>query len=63
MPGVSDHCFGVLLILQGHRTVEAGRDLWRSSTPMSLLQRDQTEPVAQDHVQLNFDYLQSKETL
>lgn len=50
--GVDDHCFGVLLIPEGHTTVEAGRDLWRSSSPMPLIQWDEMEPVAQDYVQL-----------
>jgi len=38
--------------------VEAGRHFWRSSGPISLLHQGHLEPVAQDHVQTAFEYLQ-----
>ena len=38
--------------------VEVGRDLQRSSDPTLLLKQSQLEPVAQDHVQAAFEYLQ-----
>ena len=41
-----------------HRMVEVGRDLWRSSGPNPLLKQGHLEPVAQDHVQMAFEYLQ-----
>lgn len=43
---------------QYHRMVEVGRDLWRSSCPALLLKQGHLEPVAQDHVQMAFEYLQ-----
>jgi len=43
---------------QNQRGVEVGRELWRSSGPTSLLNQGCLEPVAQDHVQVAFEYLQ-----
>uniref|UniRef100_A0A8B9Q4U4 Transmembrane protein 19 n=1 Tax=Apteryx owenii TaxID=8824 RepID=A0A8B9Q4U4_APTOW len=43
---------------QNHRTVEFGRDLWRSSSPTLLLKQGHLEHVAQDPVQVGFEYLQ-----
>ena len=43
---------------QKHKTVEVGRDLWRSSSPAPLLKVGQTEQVTQDHVQMGFECLQ-----
>jgi len=40
------------LLLQNHRMVKAGRDLWRSSGPTPLLSQCHLEPVAQDRVAL-----------
>ena len=37
-------------LLQSHRMIEAGRDLWRLSGPTLLLTQGYLEPVAQDHV-------------
>lgn len=36
-----------------------GRELWKSSGPISLLTQGLLEPVAQDHIQMAFDYLQA----
>ena len=41
-----------------HRMVEVGRDLWRSSCLAPLLKQGHLELVAQDHVQMVFEYLQ-----
>ncbi|KAK4806816.1 hypothetical protein QYF61_005612 [Mycteria americana] len=38
--------------------VEVGRDLWRLSCTTPLLKQGYLEPVAQDHVQTAFEYLQ-----
>jgi len=43
---------------QTHQVVEIGRDLWRSSGPACLLRQSHLEPVAHDHVQMAFEYLQ-----
>ena len=43
--------------LQNHRVVEVRRDLWRASGPTPLLKQGHPEPVAQDHVQTDFQYL------
>ena len=41
-----------------HRLVEVGQDLWTSSGPTPLLRQGHLEPVAQDRVQVAFEYLQ-----
>ena len=38
--------------------VQVGRDLWRLSGLTPLLKQGHLEPVAQDHVQMAFEYLQ-----
>ena len=38
--------------------VEVGRDLWRSSSPISLLKQDLLERITQGYVQVAFEYLQ-----
>ncbi|KFV81554.1 Y-box-binding protein 3, partial [Struthio camelus australis] len=43
-----------------HSMVEVGRDLWRSSSPTSLLQQGPLEHIAQDRVQAGFEYLQRR---
>jgi len=43
---------------QNHRIVVFGRDLWTSSGPIPLLKQGHLEPVARDHVQVAFEYLQ-----
>jgi len=45
---------------QNHRLVEVGRDLRRSSCPTLLLKQVHLEPVAQDNVQMAFEYLQGR---
>jgi len=35
-----------------------GRHIWRSSGPSTLLKQGHLEPVAQDHIQMAFEYLQ-----
>lgn len=40
-----------------HRIIEVGRDLWRSSGPNPLLKQGHAEPIAQDYVQIPFEYL------
>ena len=36
--------------------VEGGRDIWRSSCPTPLLKQGHLDPVAQDRVQIAFEY-------
>ena len=45
-------------VLQTRRLVEVGKDLWRSSGPTPLLEQGHLELVAQDHIQMAFEYLQ-----
>ena len=45
-----------------HRVVEAGRDLWRSSSPMPCSKQDDLEQVAQDHVRQGLEYQQGGTT-
>ena len=52
-----------VLWLQKHRLVEVGRHLLRSSTSTPLLKQDQPQQVAQDYVQMAFEYLHSSLTL
>lgn len=42
-----------------HWTAEAGRELWRPH-PRTLLKSGHPEQAAQDHVQMDFDYLQGQ---
>jgi len=44
---------------QNHRMVEVGRGFWRSSGPNPLLKQGHLELVAQDHPQMDFEYLQA----
>lgn len=44
--------------LQNHRMAELERDLWRSAGPTPLVKQAHLEPVAQDHLQMAFEYLQ-----
>lgn len=44
--------------LQNHRTVKTKRELWGSSGPASQLKEGLPELVAQDYVQMAFEYLQ-----
>jgi len=44
---------------QNHRMAVVQRVLWRSSGPTLLLIQGHPEPVAQDHVQMAFEYLQA----
>lgn len=39
---------------------DVGRELWKSSGPISLLKQGFLEPVAQDHIQLAFECLQAR---
>lgn len=43
---------------QNHKMVEVGRNLCRSSDPTRLLKQDHLEHIAQDHVQVAFEYRQ-----
>ena len=43
------------LISQNHRMVGVGRDLWRSSSPTSLLKQVHLEQPVQDHGQAGFE--------
>jgi len=43
---------------QNNRKAVVGRDLWRSSCPTPLLKQDHLEWLAQDHVQMAYQYLQ-----
>lgn len=38
---------------------DVGRELWKSSGAISLLNQDLLEPVAQDHIEIAFEYLQA----
>lgn len=38
---------------------DVGRELWKSSGPISLLDQGLLKPVAQDHIQMAFEYLQA----
>jgi len=38
--------------------IKAGRDLWRSSGTITLSRQGHLQPVAQDHAQTDFEYLQ-----
>ena len=42
------------------RTVEVGSDLWSASGPTPLLRQGHLDPVAQDCVQMAFEYLQGR---
>ena len=55
---VDNNWFIEFRTVQSHRMVDVGRDLWRSSGPTPLLKQGQLEPVAQDHAQTAFGYLQ-----
>ncbi|KAK4831098.1 hypothetical protein QYF61_015296, partial [Mycteria americana] len=46
------------ITVMNHRMVEVGRGLWRSAGPTPLLKQGHLEPVAQDHFQMAFEYLQ-----
>ena len=48
------------LFSQNHRMAEVGRELWRSSGPIPLLEQGNLEPVAQDRVQMAFELLQER---
>ena len=43
---------------QNHGMAEVGRDLWRSSSPTPLPKQGHLERIAQDCVQMAFEYLQ-----
>ena len=43
---------------KNHRMAEVRRDLWRSSGPTLLLKQGHLELVAQDYIQMAFEYLQ-----
>lgn len=45
---------------KAYRRVEVRRDLWRLSDPPPLLKQDRLKPVAQEHVQRAFKYLQGR---
>lgn len=45
---------------QNHRMANAGRDYWRSSSPMSLFKQDHLEHVTPDCVQMALKYLQGR---
>jgi len=45
---------------QNLRMVGVARDLWRSSSPTTLLKQFHLEQVAQDLVQVGFEYLQRR---
>lgn len=45
-------------VSQDHRTVEVGRELWRSSGPIPLLELGNLGPVVPDRVQVAFELLQ-----
>lgn len=47
-----------ILGLQNHRKDQVGRELLRLSTPPSCWEKDQLKQIAQDRIQLGFDYLQ-----
>ncbi|XP_068785779.1 uncharacterized protein [Struthio camelus] len=49
-----------VFLMQNHRMVEVGRDLWRSSSPNPLLKPGPLEHIAQDRVQAGFEYLQGR---
>ena len=53
-------CFKPFLISQNLRLLEVRTGLWRSSGPTPLLKQDHLEPVAQDHIQVAFEYLQGR---
>ena len=48
------------ILSQNHRTVEVGRDLWRSSRPNPLLKQGHLQLVVQDCVQVASEYLQGR---
>jgi len=47
-------------ITQNHRMFGVGRDLWGSSSPTVLPKQGHLEQVAQDFVQVDFEYLQRR---
>jgi len=54
-------CHQKPLSLAVHRIMERlklGKDLWRPSGPTPLLKQGHLEPVAQDHLQMAFEYPQ-----
>lgn len=47
---------------QNQITAEVGRDLWMSSSPISLFKLGHLEQVAKDHFQTAFEDLHKKES-
>lgn len=43
-----------------HRMAEVGRDPWRPSGPSLLLRQGHPEHFAQDHIQVDFEYLKRR---
>lgn len=48
----------VRIVLQNHRMIKVGRDLWGSSGSTPLLRQGHLGQIAQDRVQMAFDFLQ-----
>lgn len=44
-------------ITWNHRTIEVGRDLFRSSSPTPLLRQGQLKQITQDHIQSGYECL------
>ena len=53
-----NHLRKLLTDSRNHRIIEVGSDLWRSLGPTPLLKKGYLKLVAQDHVQMSFEYLQ-----
>ena len=52
--------FAKLCILQNHRTLGVGRDLWRSSHTTPLLDKVHPEQGTQERIQVDFECLQGR---
>lgn len=62
--GSYHHCYSLFIappqakVASLHSTTEVGRERWRPSSPIHLLELGHPEPVAQDNVQMAFEYFQ-----
>ena len=53
-------CNIIHITSQNHRMPRIGENLWRSSSPTTLLKLGHLEQVAQDHIQAGLEYFQRR---
>lgn len=58
IPCLQNNKGGTCSFLKCDWIIEVGQDIWRSSRSTTLLKQGHPEPVAQDHAQTAFEYLQ-----